>query len=173
MGRPSRQLVIDDEVALQLQALELGTGVHPKVRLRASILRLHREGWSAPRLAQYFARTEQSIHNDLNRFEQHGLRGITDAPRLGRPVKLQAIQEALLIAKIDEDRVWTASQLAEVLEAEFGLHVTPQTVRQHLSSLGYRWKRARYAAGKALDPDVEQQHRASLDTLKKGRWTAN
>nr|WP_229776781.1 helix-turn-helix domain-containing protein [Deinococcus ruber] len=113
------------------------------------------------------------MHNDLTRFEQHGLRGITDAPRPGRPVKLHAVQEAMLTAKLDEDRVWTAGQLADVLEAEFGLQVTPQTVRQHLSALGYSWKRARFSPGKALDPDLEQQHRASLDTLKKGRWTAN
>ncbi|GAA3999113.1 hypothetical protein GCM10022631_07470 [Deinococcus rubellus] len=173
MGRPSRQIVISAEEAAQLQALELGVGIHPKVRLRASLLRLHREGWSAPRLAVYFARDEQSIHNDLTRFERHGIRGIADAPRPGRPIKVLPIHEAALAAKLDEDRLWTAAQLAEVLSNEFGLQITAQTVRQHLSALGYRWKRARYAPGKALDPQVEAHHKASLDTLKKGHWTAS
>ncbi|MGY2894775.1 hypothetical protein ACVWZX_002795, partial [Deinococcus sp. UYEF24] len=35
MGRPSRQIEISVENAVELQALELGAGVHPKVRLRA------------------------------------------------------------------------------------------------------------------------------------------
>lgn len=173
MGRPSRQIEIRAEDAAQLQALELSAGVHPKVRLRASLLRLHREGWSAPRLAVHFARTEQSIHNDLTRFEQHGVQGICDALRPGRPVKVLPVHEAVLLAKLDEDRLWTATQLAEVLNEECRLQITAQTVRQHLSALGYSWKRARYAPGKPLDPDVEAHHRASLDTLKKGRWTAN
>ncbi|MGY2897387.1 helix-turn-helix domain-containing protein, partial [Deinococcus sp. UYEF24] len=169
----SRQIEISVENAVELQALELGAGVHPKVRLRASLLRLHREGWSAPRLATHFARTEQSVHNDLTRFERHGVQGISDALRSGRPVKVLPVHEALLVAKLNEDRLWTAAQLAEVLEEEFKLQITAQTVRQHLLALGYSWKRARYAPGKPLDPQVEQQHRASLDTLKKGHWTAN
>lgn len=173
MGRPSRQIEISAEDARQLQALELSTGVHPKVRLRASLLRLHREGWSAPRLATHFARTEQSIHNDLSRFEQHGVQGIADAPRPGRPVKVLPTHQAVLIAKLEEDRLWTAAQLAAVLSTDFKLQITAQTVRQHLSALGYSWKRARYTPGKVLDPEVEVQHRASLDTLKRGHWTAS
>jgi transposase len=173
MGRPGRWIEISTAAATQLQALELGPGVHAKVRLRASLLRLDREGWSVPRLAVHFARTEQSIHNDLTRFEQRGLRGIADAPRPGRPVKLPSAQETMLRVKLEDDRLWTAIQLADILAAECGLQITAQTVRQHLMAMGYRWKRARYAPGKPLDPDVEQQHRASLDTLKKGRWTAN
>lgn len=173
MGRPSRQIESCAEDADQLQALELSAGVHPKVRLRASLLRLHREGWSAPRLAVHFARTQQSIHHDLTRFEQHGVQGITDAPRPGRPMQLTPAHEARLKIKLDEDRLWTAAQLAEGLEADFGLQVTAQTVRQHLLALGYSWKRARYSPGKPLDPEVEQQHRASLDILKKGHWTAD
>lgn len=173
MGRPSRQIVISAADAAQLQQLELSAGVHPKVRLRASLLRLHREGWSAPRLAVHFARAEQSIHNDLTRFEQHGMRGIIDAPRPGRPIKMLPAHEAVLVGKLGEDRLWTAAQLAEVVNDECALQITAQTVRQHLLALGYSWKRARYAPGKPLDPQVEAQHRAALDTLKKGRWTAN
>ena len=173
MGRPSRSIEISPEDATPLRALELSSGVHPKVRLRASVLRLHREGWAAPRLAAYFERTEQSVHNDLSRFERHGVAGIADAQRTGRPIKLTPTHEVVLRAKLEEDRLWSAVQLAEVLRAECGAQLTAQTVREHLKALGYSWKRARYVPGKALDPEVEQQHRVSLDTLKKGHWTAD
>ncbi|WP_414658024.1 hypothetical protein ACINK0_14345 [Deinococcus sp. VB343] len=43
----------------------------------------------------------------------------------------------------------------------------------HLKRLGYSWKRARYAPAKKLDPEVMQEHQASLETLKRGHWTAN
>ncbi|TSA78608.1 helix-turn-helix domain-containing protein [Deinococcus detaillensis] len=109
--------------------MELGAGVHPKVRLRASLLRLHREGWTASRLAIHFARTEQSIHNALTRFEQHGVQGIADALRSGRPVKVLPVHEAVLMGKLDEDRLWTAAQWIEVLGEAFKLQITPQTVR--------------------------------------------
>jgi transposase len=173
MGRPSLQIEISAEDAEQLRVLELSSGVHPKVRLRASVLRLHREGWAVPRLAAYFGRTEQSIHNDLKRFEQHGVLGIADAQRAGRPIKLTPQHEAVLRTKLEENRLWSAAQLAEVLREECRVQFTSQTVRAHLKTLGYSWKRAWYAPGKALDPDALQQHRASLDTLKRGLWTAN
>nr|WP_263862384.1 winged helix-turn-helix domain-containing protein [Deinococcus detaillensis] len=101
------------------------------------------------------------------------MQGIADALRSGRPVKVLPVHEAVLMGKLDEDRLWTAAQWIEVLGEAFKLQITPQTVRQHLSALGYSWRRARYAPGKPLDPQVEQQHRASLDTLKRGHWTAN
>ena len=84
------------------------------------------------------------------------MQGINDALRLGRPVKVLPVHETLLLAKLAEDRLWTTAQLAEVLEKEFKLQITAQTVRQHLSALGHSWKRARHAPGKPLAPQVEQ-----------------
>lgn len=173
MGRPSREVIISDTEATQLRDLELGAGVHPKVRLRASLLRLHREGWNVPRLAKHFARSEQSVHTDLTRFEQHGLLGLTEAQRPGRPLKLTPTHEAVIETKLQEERLWTAVQLAEVLSTDFALQVTAQTVRHHLSSLGYSWKRARYVPDKPLDPETRREHEASLETLKRGHWTAS
>ena len=44
MGRPARKIAISDEDDVQLRELELNVHIHPKVRLRASLLRLHRIG---------------------------------------------------------------------------------------------------------------------------------
>jgi len=44
MGRPARKIAISDEDDIQLRELELNVHIHPKVRLRASLLRLHRIG---------------------------------------------------------------------------------------------------------------------------------
>ena len=43
-----------------------------------------------------------------------------------------------------------------------------EAVRQHLSSMGYSWKRARYVAAKEPDPEEEREAREELEELKKG-----
>ena len=79
MARPARRIDISPEDDLLLRELETSPHTHPKLRLRASILRLHRQGWSIPQLSEHFARNRQAIHNDLTRFEQHGIAGLVDS----------------------------------------------------------------------------------------------
>jgi transposase len=71
--------------------------------------------------------------------------------------------------KLSEERTWNAKQLAETLEEEFGIGLTPEAVRQHLHSMGYSLKRTRYVPGKAPDPDAEREAREELGALKRGR----
>jgi hypothetical protein len=47
--------------------------------------------------------------------------------------------------------------------------VTSEAVRQHLLSMGYSWKRTRYAPNKAPDPEAEREAREELEALKRGR----
>jgi transposase len=50
--------------------------------------------------------------------------------------------------------------------------VSPEAVRQHLHSMGYRWKRTRYVPNKAPDPDAEREAREELEALKRGHKKA-
>ena len=70
--------------------------------------------------------------------------------------------------KLSEERTWNAKQLAEALEEEFGIGVTPEAVRQHLHSMGYSWKRTRYVPNKAPDPDAEREAREEFRGSQKG-----
>ena len=54
MARPARRIDISPEDDLLLRELETSPHTHPKLRLRASILRLHRQGWSIPQLSYGF-----------------------------------------------------------------------------------------------------------------------
>ena len=51
MTPPSRHLVLSPEEDAALRSLELSAGIHVKVRLRASIVRLNASGMAVPRLA--------------------------------------------------------------------------------------------------------------------------
>ncbi len=154
-----------------LRELEVSPVVNAKVRLRASIIRLNNVGWSAPKLAKHFGRNLQSVHNDLDRFEQFGLEGLADGRATGATPKVTAEIETFVHTKLAEDRVWNSTLLGEAIEKEFGVSVKREAIRVKLLKLGYSWKRTRYAPGKQADPEVVAEHQASLETLKRGHWS--
>ena len=70
--------------------------------------------------------------------------------------------------RLGEERTWNATQLSETLKEEFSLTVTPEAVRQHLISMGYSWKRTRYAPSREPDPEEEREAKEKLKALKRG-----
>jgi transposase len=154
-----------------LRELEVSQRVAAKVRLRASIIRLNNAGWSAPRLATHFGRNLQSVHNDLDRFEQYGISGLSDGKATGTTPKITPEIETFLHTKLAENRVWNSTLLGEAVKEKFGVSVKREAIRVKVLELGYTWKRTRYAPGKQPDPEVVAEHQASLETLKRGHWS--
>jgi transposase len=173
MGRPARRITISDEDDVQLRELELGVHIHPKVRLRASVLRLHRTGWTVAQLAEHVDRTIQAVHNDLTRFEERGLAGLADGCAPGQTPLVTTEIEQFLHEKLLEPRFWNAPLLCEAVAERFHVTVGTRALTNHLHRLGYRWKRARYSPTKTLDPEIIHEHTASIETLKRGHWTAD
>lgn len=171
MATPARFLHLTAAQDEALRELEVSPVVNAKVRLRASIIRLNNVGWSAPKLAAHFGRNLQSVHHDLDRFEQYGISGLGDGKAPGAKPKLTAEIEAFLHIKLAENRVWNSTLLGEAVEEKFGISLKRQAIRVKLLELGYSWKRTRYAPGKQADPEVVAEHQASLETLKRGRWS--
>ena len=93
---------------------------------------------------------------------------MADAPATNRPEKLTREMRELVLEKLQEERTWTCRQLVETVENRFGINVTVEAMRRRVRELGYCWKRTRYVPCKELDPEVEREHRASLETLKRG-----
>jgi transposase len=67
-------------------------------------------------------------------------------------------------AKLFEERTWNATQLAQALEENPGMEVTPEAVHQHLHSMG-----CSYVPSKPPDPDEEREAAEELEGLEKGR----
>ncbi|UQN08904.1 helix-turn-helix domain-containing protein [Deinococcus sp. QL22] len=173
MTPPARHLSLSSEEDVALRRLELGAGINVKVRLRASIVRLNASGMTVPRLAQHFGRNPQSVHNDLDRYEQQGIPGLMDGRSSGPRRRITPELDQYLQERLAEQRLWNSDLLAEALQERFGITVSRDAVRVRLLALGYSWKRGRYAPGQVPDPDVIHEHQASIETLKKGHWTAN
>lgn len=152
----------------KLLEIEKAEHFKSKVRLRASVLRLSNQGWRVPKIAAYLGRGDESIRRDLKRWHEHGLEGLADGTAPGQAPLITDEMKSYLIKRLAEERSWTASQLADEVAARFKVKVTAEAIRQHLKRLGYAWKRTRYVPCKAVDLELERQHRAGLDTLKKG-----
>ena len=168
MAGKSQHVTLSNEEDEQLRRFEQSGHIRPKVRLRALVVRLNAAGWSRRRIAQHTGRTYGTVCQDLKRWHERGVEGLADAPATNQPEKLTQEMRELVLEKLQEERTWTCRQLVEVIEQHFAVAVSVEAMRKRVRELGYCWKRTRYVPCKEVDPKVEHEHRASLETLKRG-----
>jgi transposase len=169
---PSRHIQLTDEEDDQLRQIEQNPHLRPKVRLRAQVLRLSNRGSNIEAIASYTGRSPASIARDLDRYSERGLEGLADGRAPGNPPRITAEVREYMQKRLCEKRTWNATQLAEAIEEEFSLVVSPEAVRQHLISMGHSWKRTRYSPDKEPDPEQQRQAREELENLKRGQRRA-
>ena len=163
-----RYIKLTPEEDEQLRKVEQAAGLHPKVKLRATILRLSNQGWDIERLVGYTGRSRWSILRDYDRWEEQGIEGLADGTAPGNPLQVTEEVRAFLQEKLAQERAWNAAQLADEVKQRFKLQVHPETIRHHLQLMGYSWKRTRYIPAQAPDPEAEHAARAALEILKRG-----
>ncbi len=168
MAGKSQHLTLSTEENEKLRCFEQSKHFRPKVRLRAQVVRLNAAGWSRRKIARHTGRTYGTICRDLKRWHERGVDGLTDAPATNQPEKLTQEMRKLVVEKLQEERTWTCRQLVETVEQRFAVAVSVEAMRKRVRELGYCWKRTRYVPCKEINPELEREHRASLETLKRG-----
>jgi transposase len=164
-----RFIRLEIEEDARLREIEQDPYLKPKVRLRAQVLRLSNRGATIEQIAAYASRSRVSVGRDFDRWEERGFEGLADESPPGNPPRLtEEVRNFVRERLSEEQRTWNATQLAEAIEERFGVGVSAEAVRQHLSSMGYSWKRTRYVAAKEPDPEEEREAREELEELKKG-----
>ena len=166
---PSRHIRLTQEEDARLRDIEQDPYLKPKVRLRAQVLRLSNRGSNMEKIASYTGRSPASIARDFDRWRERGLEVLADGAAPCNPPRITEEARRRMEERLSEERTYNATQLAEVLEEEFSVVVSPEAVRQHLHSMGYSWKRTRYVPNKPPDPEEEREAREELQSLKKGR----
>jgi transposase len=166
---PSRHIRLTQEEDAQLRGIEQDPYLKPKVRLRAQVLRLSNRGSNMEKIASYTGRSAASIARDFDRWRERGLEGLADGAAPGNPPRITQEARRCMEERLTEERTYNATQLAEVLQEELSVVVTPEAVRQHLHAMGYSWKRTRYVPNKPPDPEEEREATEELQRLKKGR----
>jgi transposase len=150
MSREQRSIRLTHQQRLALQRATRQRG-EAGVALRATIILLSAQGQSATGIAQTLGLTARTVYQWRRRWRQHGLRGLADAPRQGRPRQVGPTYLQMLLRTVESDprqldfafTRWTCSRLAEYLRQRTGVAVSPDWVGKLLRRHGYVWRRAK------------------------------
>lgn len=85
----------------------------------------------------------------VKRFNEHGLEGLLDAPRSGRPVThSQEVRSALLDLALQKPRslgypfaLWTLERLQTAFKERTGTHLSDSTIWSWVEGEGFRWRK--------------------------------
>lgn len=153
------QLRAEERTAL-VAAAERETQVRHWRRYRAVLLLAEH---APEQVATLLACSRSSVYAWAVAYRDHGLAGLAEPPRRGRPRSLDAAAVALLEQRLGEDPQtrgqhatgWTVPLLRADL-AQTGPPVSARTIRRTLHRQGWRWKRPKYVLGRP-DPDYAEK----------------
>lgn len=152
-----------------VQALRRDRALAPAERDRVEMVLLSDAEWSPPRIAQHVGCCAATVRTALRRFRARGPAGL----RRGRPgppkdAARRAQVAAALDRLLDQDRTWTAAQLAQAWREE-GIALSARQTRKHLRGMGARWRRAQRTVRHKQDPAAVERAARVLTSLKKKR----
>jgi transposase len=111
--------------------------VPQKVKDRAEIIRLNAHGWYVEKIAAYFHLSAQTVRIVLHKWQDLGLEGLWDNP--GRGLKPIWKEEDIVFLEEflkKEARTYNSLQLAEKLERERAIKLSPDRLRRVLKKRG-------------------------------------
>jgi transposase len=120
-----------------------------RVGQRAPIIWASAQGEMVPASARQVGPSAFRVRAWLHRFHRHGLAGLADAPRSGRPRQHDETVRGTVIALARTKprrlglpcALWTMARWQQALQARHGRHVTPATIWKWLQAEGLVWKR--------------------------------
>jgi transposase len=150
-----------------------------RVALRAQMVLLSARGFDVPAIARIHDCGEEVVRTWLHRYTEHGLAGLDDEPRSGRPPKDPLAQD-IVDAQAQQppdcsghvQSCWTVGLLAGFLAGRFRLHLSPSSVRRLLKAAGWRWRRPRLAPASVLRRKRDPQAAPKLAALAQARRAA-
>lgn len=165
-NRANRFIRLSEEENEKLRELEQNPHIHQKVRLRAQILRLSHEGMSMQGIGRYVSKSYDTIRT---RWEKEGYRGLADHyEQHGKEAVITQEIQDFIREKLAEARTWTCGQLSETVFESRGVKVGAEGIRLRLKQMGYSWKKGRFVPAKRPSEEELKQHKAALETLKRG-----
>jgi transposase len=157
-------------------SLEAAAAAERRVRIwrRYRAILLLAEGELGPeQVATALGCARSSVYGWAQTWRSHGLAGLQEAPRTGRPARLagggaSTLEEVLATdpqSRGQHATGWTVPLLRAELAAA-GYAVSERTIRRTLHRQGWRWKRPKYVLGRP-DPAYEAKRGQSLTKPKR------
>ncbi len=111
--------------------------VPQRVKDRAEVLRLNAQGWYVEKIAAYFNWHRQTVRGTLHRWQNQGLGGLWEGEGRGSKARWQESDLAHLEASLrQENRTYNSEQLAQKLEQERQIQLSPDHLRRVLKKRG-------------------------------------
>jgi transposase len=137
------------EEARELKRLAGSRTAPHRVVQRAQILWASAQGETIPVIARQVGLSAFRVRAWIHRFHRHGLAGLADAPRAGRPRRHdEAVRGQVIALARTKPRslgypfaLWTLVRLQQALQERHGLGVTSATIWKWLQAEGLVWKR--------------------------------
>ena len=157
------------------QATELNRRCHdakttPRTRDRLEMLRLCNAGWSIPKIARHFGRTESRVRHWIKIFLCEGFDALEGKKGPGATPRITKVILQEINTLVGQDgRTWTAPQVVAWLQEKHGVTVH----RNYLSGLlvrhGMSYKRTTRTVRHKQKPEQVADKKADLETLKRGQ----
>jgi transposase len=159
---------LTEEQRQELERLRHAAKTTAVVRARCRMLRLSADGWSAPRIANQLKYHPHTVRDVLHRFQAHGLAGLMPDPPGPAPNTSRREQVTAALGRLlDQERTWTAAQLATALGDE-GIALSTRQTRKYLQRRGARWRRTVRSLQHKQDPERVAKAEQTLAALKGG-----
>jgi transposase len=151
-----------------------------RVAKRLQAVLLNSQGRSSGELAEILQAPRSKVSEWLARYQAHGVEGLLEGQRSGRPAQLTVQQRQQLGDILDsgpvayglDTGVWTSPMIAWVVQEEFGVQYHPGHVRKLLQEMGFSVQRPQRVLARADPAQQDRWHRRTYPNLKKKPKTA-
>jgi transposase len=124
-------------------------------------------GQSCQQVAELFGEDRRTVQRWVKRFESHGLEGVREGERSGRPATLDAKQWAALGRDLRRDpgafglvgHLWDGKLLSEHLRQRYGVALGVRQCQRIFGQMGFRLRKPR--------PQVAQSDPVKVAAVKK------
>ena len=161
------RLTLSDDVAAAVRALRRDPTLAPTERDRVEMVLLSAAGWTPPTIAGHLGYCAATVRTVLKAFAETGVAGLR-RKRPGPPKDAARRQQVItaLDRLLEQERTWTAAQLAAAL-ADEGIALSPRQTRKYLKGMDAGWRRTVPTLDHKQDPVRVDRAKRTLGTLKK------
>ena len=146
-----------------------------RVAKRLQSVLLNSQGRTSGELAEILRAPRSKVSAWLARYQAHGLEGLLEGQRSGRPARLTSAQRQQLGDILDsgpvayglDTGVWTSPMIAWVMQEEFGIDYHPGHVRKLRHEIGFSVQRPKRILARADRVQQDRWHRRTYPNLKK------
>jgi transposase len=172
--------VLTDREATRVRQLAQARTAPARTVQRAQIIWQASQGRWAPAIARDLGIAAKTARTWIERFNAHGLDGLEDAPRSGRPPTYPPAQVSALIATVLSKPAdlelpfanWTLDRLVAYLSEQQGLAMKRSRVDEILLAEGVRWRTQETWFGERVDPAFAEKRGRSSSSTPRHRRTA-